>query len=180
MTNHPASQLQLASHPAIWQNVNLTQIQNLGKAHINILIDGQSASQLQLAANKPSDKMVNWPSIRSSGVSIFYINTHLTFCQMASQPASQQAIWQNVNLTHSQILGEVQVNIFLDGQSASQLQLASQPTIWQNINLTLSQILGAHLTKCQPNPKSHLGDSSSAMPCHFTHYIFQAFPVNNM
>ena len=64
-------------------------------------------------------------------MSIFYINTQVVFCQMTSQ----KAIWQNVNLTQSQILSEGQVNILLDGQSvsktSSQLQLASQPAIWQ-------------------------------------------------
>ena len=36
------------------------------------------------------------------------------------QLASQQAIWQNVNLTQSQILREGPVDILWDGQSANQ------------------------------------------------------------
>ena len=46
---------------------------------------------------------------------------------MTSQPVSQQAIWQNVNITQSQILGEGQVNILLDWP-ASQPAAISQPT----------------------------------------------------
>ena len=90
--------------------------------------------------------------------------------------ASQQAIWQNVNLTQSQILG---------GQ-ASQPAAVGQPTSHlKNVNLTLIQILRrcpsftsihkwhfvrwptnqpaaigqptSHLTKYQPDPKSDLG-----------------------
>ena len=165
MTSQPASQ------QAIWQNVNLTQSQILGEGQVNILLDGQSASQLQLA--------------------------------------SQQTIWQNVNLTLILILrgcpSFTSIHTWHFGRwPGSQLQLASQPAIWQNAKLILIQILRGcpsftsihkwhfsndqptsqsaaigqpsnHQTKCQPDPKSNLGDSSSAMPCHFTHYIFQAF-----
>ena len=52
MISQPASQLQLASLPAISQNVNLNQIQHLRKGHVNILIDSQLASQLQLASQQ--------------------------------------------------------------------------------------------------------------------------------
>ena len=70
------------------------------------------------------------PKSDIQGVSIFYINTQLTFCQIASQPAA-----------------------------------IGQPS--------------CHQIKCQPGPNSHLR-GPSAMPCHFTHYIFQAFPDKNI
>ena len=137
-------------------------------------------------------------------VSIFYINTQLTFCQMASQPAAigqptshltkcqpkpnsapgegsyqhfdrrlvsqPAAIGQPTShLTKCQTdpKSNLQgVSIFYIStqlifcQMARQLQLANHPATRQNVNLTLTQILGG----------------PSAMPCHFTHYIFQAFP----
>ena len=72
---------------------------------------------------------------------------HFVSGQWASQLqlSSQPAIWQNVNLTLSQIL--VGCPSFTSIHKwhfvrwpASQLQLASQPAIWQNVNLTWSQI----------------------------------------
>ena len=90
-----------------------------------------------------------WPNVKLAlsqilGVFILYINTQVSFCQMASQLqlASQPAIWQNVNLIQSQMVREGQVDILWDGQSAnqpvSQFQFAS------------------HLTKCQPDSQSYL------------------------
>ena len=52
------------------------------------LWDGQSAS-CNWPAYKPSNKMSTWQS--DLGGVIFYINTQVTFCQMASQPFNQPA-----------------------------------------------------------------------------------------
>ena len=45
MASQPASELQLASQPALWQNVNLTQSQILEEGQGDILLDGKSGSQ---------------------------------------------------------------------------------------------------------------------------------------
>ena len=122
----------------------------------------QPASHLQLASQQAIWKNVNLTLGQILGVSIFDINTQVTFFRrQASQPT---AIGQSTShLTKyqpnpkNQILGEGQVNILLDGQSAnqpaSQLQFAS------------------HLTNCQPGPKSDLGGCPSFTSIHKWHFV---------
>ena len=74
--------------------------------------------------------MSTWPKSDLVGVSIFYINTQVVFCQMTSQPASQQAIWQNVKLTLNLIFGGV---YFYINTQVVFWQMTSQPASQQAI-----------------------------------------------
>ena len=156
MTSQPASQ------QAIWQNVNLTQIQTLGDSQVNILLDGHSASQLQLASQQAIWQNVNLTLIlilRGCPSFISIHNWHFVRWPASQlQLGSQPAIWQNAKLILIQILRgclsftSIHKWHFSDDQSTSQSPSNGQPS--------------SHQTKCQPDPRSHL--LGVHLPCHVT------------
>ena len=160
----PASQLQLASQPAIWQKCQSNQKSDPWVGSGWHLLDGQSvdwpASQLQLASQQAIWQSVNLTLSQILRVSIFYINTQVTFGQMTSQPANcnwpvNQPSDKNVNLTKSQIPGGGSGWHFVGwpvSQLASQPAAIGQPT--------------SHLTYCQPDPMSDLGGCPSFISIH--------------
>ena len=143
----PASQLQLASQPAIWQNVNLTQSQILGEGQVDILLDGQSANQPAIQLQMVSQPDI-WPNVNLIlswilGVCIFYINTQVTFCQITNQPAScnwpaNQPSDQMSNPDPQSFLGVHLTNPKSDQMSNWTWPEASSGGlyIWLNVNLT--------------------------------------------
>ena len=65
---------------------------------------------------------------------LFVPNVVLMFHQMYPHPLGRDYFGSGWHLVRSWSKG--QVDILLDSQPASQLQLASQPAMWQNVNLS--------------------------------------------
>ena len=112
----------------------------------------QPASKLQLASQQAIWQNVNLTLSQISGVSILYINTQVTFCQMASQPA-------NCNWPVNQSSDKMQPNQKLDpwggsgwhlvrwpvSQPASQMQLAANKPSDKMSTWPKSDPWGVHL-----------------------------------